>query len=170
MKKGLLILLIGFLSVNSAVAQVQKKVGKSLSTKDFAAFKSFSDKLSASEKSVRGHWECLRDLTSEFQEGVFVFEKSVPDSSNPNVSSVYTFKVNIVATKTHITYYALSEKKNKKVGNDWVPYDDPIDTFKDEKLFDSLKTSFKHIYGASLNEKELFIADFVFGEHCGFAG
>jgi hypothetical protein len=170
MNRQLITILIGLLWTSSLLGQVQNDVKKILETKDFVAFKKYSDNLSNREKRISSHWECLRDLTTDFQEGVFIFEKSVPDKDNPAVSSVYTFRVNIITTKTTIAYYELSEKKNKKVGDNWEPYYEPIDNFKDSKAFDNLKATFKDIFQSDLNENELFVIDFVYGSHCGFAG
>ncbi len=160
----LIITLIGLVWTSNLLCQVQNDVKNILSTKDFVTFKKYADKLSNS------HWENLRDLTTDFKEGVFIFEKSVPDNDNPAISSVYTFRVNIITTKTQIAFYELREEKNKKVGNVWEPYYDSIDKFKDEKLYDSLKNSFKGIFQTEINENELFVTDFVYGEYCGFAG
>lgn len=170
MNRHILTILIGLLWTSNLLGQVQNDVKKVLDTKDFVAFKKFADNLSNRDKKISSHWKCLRDLTTDFKEGVFIFEKSVSDNDNPAISSVYTFRVTIITTKTQITYYELSEEKNKKVGNDWEPYYDPIYNFKDEKQFDSLKNSFKSIFKSDLNESELFITDFVYGEHCGIAG
>jgi len=166
----LLIIFIGLLWTSNLFGQVQNDVKIILNTKDFIAFKNYADKLSNREKRINSHWESLRDLTTEFKEGIFIFEKSVPDNDNPAISSVYTFRVTIITTKTQIAFYELSEEKNKKIGNNWEPFYDTIDKFKDEKLYDSLKNSFKSIFQTELNENELFMTDFVYGEHCGIAG
>ncbi len=166
----LLIILTGLLWTSNLLGQVQNDAKKTLDTKDFVAFKKFADNLSNREERISSQWECLRDLTNEFQEGVFTFENLVPDKDNPAINSVYIFRVTIISTKTQIVYYELGEKKNKKVGNDWIPYYNSIDKFKDEKLFNSLKNSFKGIFQTDLNENELFITDFVYGDHCGIAG
>ena len=163
-------ILIGLLWTSTLLGQVQNDVKKVLAKKDFVAFKKYADNLSNRENNISSHWECLRDLTSEFQEGVFIFEKSVPDKDNPAVSSVYTFRVTIITTKTNIAYYELSEKKNKKVGNDWEPYYETIDNFKNDSAFSNFKSSFKNLYQLDLNEKELFVTDFVYGPHCGLVG
>ncbi|WP_338811915.1 hypothetical protein V9L05_10910 [Bernardetia sp. Wsw4-3y2] len=170
MNKLLLTLLVGLISTSSLLAQVQNDVKKILASKDFIAFKKYADNLSNKEKRISSHWECLRDLTNEFQEGVFIFEKSVPDKDNPSSFSVYRFRVKLVTTDKNIAYYELSEKKYKKVGNEWENYFEILEKFKNDKAFDKLKISFKSIYQTDINENELFIIDFVYGKHCGFAG
>ncbi len=170
MNRQLLTILIGLIWTSNLLGQVQNDVKKVLDSKDFVTFKKYADNLSNREKNISSRWESLRDLTTDFQEGVFIFEKSVPSKDNPAVSSVYTFKATIISTKTIIVYYELSEQKNKKFGNDWVPYYELIDKFKDNKAFDSLRVSFRSIYQTDLNENELFVIDFVYGSHCGFAG
>lgn len=154
------------------LGQVQNEVAKSLATKDFVAFKQLTDSLSNPQERIKGYWEFLRDLTSEFQEGIFLFQKTVPDRDNPNVSSVFSFKVKIITSNTRIAFYELSEEKHLKLDgeNHWVTVDSPIDRFKDEQLFDSLKNAFKVRFHADLNEKDLFSEHFAYGERCGFAG
>jgi hypothetical protein len=164
--KRLLILLIGLLWTSNLLGQVQNEVKKVLDTKDFFIFKKYTNKLSNRKKGISSHWESLRDLTTEFKEGVFIFEESAPDINSP----IYTYKVSIIATKTKIVYYELSEMKNKKVGKNWESYYESVSKFKDEKQFNNLKNSFKSIFNSDLNEAELFVTDFVYGENCGFGG
>lgn len=170
MNRKLITIFIGLFWTSNLYGQIQNDVKKVLASLDFVEFKMYADNLSNGNNSLSSHWESLRDLTSDFQEGVFFFEKSVPDKENPAISSVYTFRVTLVATKTTIVYFELSEEKNKKVGNEWKPYFDPIEIFKDEKSFDNLKASFKSVFNSELNESGLFVTDFVYGEACGFVG
>ena len=170
MIKRLIAALIPLLWTSNVSGQIQDEVRKSLDSKDFVAFKKYADDLSATDKRISSHWEYLRDLTSEFKEGVFVFENSSPDKDNPAVTSIRTFRVAVIATKTLITCYELSEIKYKKKGSEWWPYYQSIAKFKDEKQFDRLRHSFKSIFKSDLNESELFVTDFVYGRHCGFAG
>lgn len=170
MNKELVAVFIGLLWTSNLLGQIQVDIKERLDSKDLVVFRKYTDDLSINDKRISSQWEYLRDLTSEFQEGVFVCEQSAPDKVNPAINSVRTFRVNIIATKTAITYYELSEVKYKKNGNDWVPYYAPIAKFKDEKQFDRLSSSFKSTFKSDLNGNELFITDFVYGEHCGFAG
>lgn len=170
MNQQLLIILILFFFNNTLFGQIENDVNKVLSSKNFVAFKKYADNLSKNEKLITTHWESLRDLTNDFQEGVFIFEKSIPDKKNPSESSIFTYKVNLIATKSTIIYYELSEEKNKKILNEWKSYYDPIKKFKDNKDFDKLKKSFKNTFQSDLNEKELFIYDYVYGNRCGIVG
>jgi hypothetical protein len=170
MNKQLLTVVVGLLCTCNLFGQIQNDVRKNLDLKDFVAFKKYADNLSEKDKRISSRWECLRDLTAEFKEGVFFFEKFEQDKDRPAINSIRTFRVTIITTKTEITYYELSEMKNRKNGNDWEPYYNPIAKFKDEKQFDKLRSSFKNIFKSDLNENELFITDFVYGEDCGWAG
>ncbi|MEI6349328.1 MAG: hypothetical protein WCP69_15390 [Bacteroidota bacterium] len=170
MKRLTLTILIGLIWTSTILGQIQNDVKKVLVTKDFVEFKKFADSLTNGDKRIYSNCECLRDLTFDFQEGVFFFEKWVPTLENPAIFSDYIFRVNIIATKTQIVYYELSEKKYKKVFNKSESYYDLIDKFKDEKLFDSLKISFRNIFQKELNENELFVTDFVYGQYCDIEG
>lgn len=165
-----LIVSIVLLWACNVLGQVQNDVKKVLDTKNFVAFKKYADNITNGEKNIRSHWEYLRDLTPNFKEGVFIFEKSIPHKDNPKISSVYTFRVTLITTDKSIAYYELSEEKNKKVGNDWQPYYDPISEFKDEKLLGNFLNSFKSIFKSNMNFDDLFITDFVYGNHCGLGG
>jgi hypothetical protein len=168
MNRQLITILLIIFWTSDLFGKVQNDVNKVLASKDFVAFKKYADNLSKREKRVNSHWEYLRDLTTDFQEGVFVFEKSVPHIVNPSISSVYTFRVRLITTVQSIAYYEFSEEKTEKVGNTWEPYFEIIDSFKDDKLFDSLKNSFRGIFQTDLNENELFLTNFVYGEICGY--
>jgi len=170
MWKFIITILFGQTFISNSFGQVQNETKKVLQTKNFVAFKKYCDDLGNKKSNVSSHWESLRELTNNFQEGVFVFSKSIPHKDEPQISSVYNFRVRLIATDKVIAYYELSEQKNKKVNDDWEPYYEIIDTFRNKTLTDSLHSSFKKIYKTNLNEKELFIIDFVFGENCGFAG
>tara|TARA_R110002020_G_scaffold200610_3_gene402942 strand:- start:137 stop:463 length:327 start_codon:yes stop_codon:yes gene_type:complete len=108
MNRKLVTIFIGIFWTNNLYGQIQNDVKKVLASLDFVEFKMFTDNLSIENESLGTHWEHLRDLTSDFQEGVFFFEKSVPDKENPAISSVYTFRVNLVVTHSTIIYYELS--------------------------------------------------------------
>lgn len=169
-RKHIAILLLVILWAGNVRGQIQDDVLRVLESRNFTAFKEFSDSLSNPEKRIRSYWELLRDLAPNFQEGIFVIEKSVPDETDPNVSSTFLFKVKMIVTKTQIVSYELSEQKYRKVADQWESYDDPIARFRDEPLFEDLKYSFMALFHAELNEKDLFSNELVYGEHCGFAG
>jgi tetratricopeptide (TPR) repeat protein len=86
------------------------------------SFISFADTLSNRENKITSHWTIFRDLTANLKEGVFYITKSVPDTKNPGISSVYTYRVRLLTMDNTIIYYDLSEKRNKKVKKEWVLY------------------------------------------------
>lgn len=163
-------LIISVFWTSNVLAQVQNDVKKVLETKDFAQFEKLTTTLTDRKKNIRSHWKSIRDLTYNFQEGIFFFEKSVPIKDKPGNSSVYTYRVRIITTKTKIAFYELTEKKNKKVKDNWKPYYKIIDTFKNEIDFLNFKKEFKTIFLTEINEEELFTTDFVYGTNCGIAG
>lgn len=122
------------------------------------------------KKNIRSHWKSIRDLTYNYKEGIFFFEKSVPIKHKPGNYSVYTYRVRLITTKSEITFYELTKKKNKKVKGNWEPYYEIIDTFKDEVAYANLKKEFKTIFWKEIKEEELFTTDFVYGKNCGIAG
>lgn len=170
MKRQILTILIGLIWASNLIGQVQNEVKEILANKDFLAFSSFADTLSNSEKRISSHWTILRDLTDDFKEGVFYFTKSVPDAKNAAISTVYTFRVRLLTNNKTIIYYELSEKRNRKIQKEWVPYYDTLDFYKNDSLFSLLRYSFNKSFDGELNETELFIDDLVYGQSCGIVG
>lgn len=167
MKKYNIAILVGLILTSNLFGQVQNDVKEALSKKDFVSFSSFADTLSNRENRITCHWTIFRELTADFKEGLFYITKSVPDSKNPGISSVYTYRVRLLTKDTTIIYYLLSEERNKKVKKKWVPYYDTLGYYKNDSLFSALQQSFLNSFDGELNEKELFIDDFVYGHDCG---
>lgn len=163
-------LLVGLLWTSKIFGQVQNDVKEVLSKKDFVSFSSFADTLSNRENKINCHWTIFRDLTADFKEGVFYITKSVPDTKNPGISSVYTYRVRLLTMNKTIIYYDLSEKRNKKVKKEWVPYYDSLDYYINDSLFNLLRQSFFKSFDGELNETELFTDDLVYGQACGIIG
>jgi hypothetical protein len=170
MKNSVIIIIFGLLWTSLLLGQVQNDVKAVLSKKDFVSFKNFADTLSSSEQNISCHWTVFRDITTDYKEGVFYITKSVPDSKNPAISSIYTFRVRVLASDKTIIYYDLGEKRNKKVKKEWVPYYDTLDYYKNDSLFAILRQSFFKSFDGELNETELFIDDLVYGQACGIIG
>ncbi|WP_139959916.1 hypothetical protein [Flavicella sediminum] len=170
MKKLITFLIILILGTSNVLAQVQNDVKKVLETKDFVQFEKLTTNLTNRQKNIRSYWKSIRNLTYNYQEGVFFFEKSVPIKDKPGNSSVYTYRVRLITTKTEITFYELTEKKYKKTQGNWEPYYEIIDIFKDEVAYENFRKEFKTIFSTEINEEELFTTDFVYGTSCGIAG
>ena len=107
MNKHLILLLIGILWAGNVLGQDLNDLKNVLASKDFAVFKRYTDTLSNDKQGISAHWEILRDLTDDYQEGVFIVERFVPDRDNPAIQSVYTYRVNLIATKTTLAFYEL---------------------------------------------------------------
>ena len=169
MKKVLLILITLVLAINLS-AQIQKDINNILLKKDIIAFNNDIDTLSKKDKRISSHWEYLRELTKGYQEGVFYFERPIPDKDNPGSSFTNMYRLTLLLTDNEIIYYNISEaKRDIEKGNFALP-SPSIYKYKNDTVFRKLKTAFKKTYGANLNEKELFNEDIVYGESCGLVG
>lgn len=153
-----------------ASGQVQKDAERRLTEELFTTFRCFTDSLPNPKQEISATWDVLRDLTEEFQEGVFLFKKTVPDPDNPRSNSVYTYKVKLIATQIHIVSYELSQEKYRKTGDQWETYDSLISRFKDEVMYTNLKKAFRKLFQTDLNEQDLFLTGVVYGERCGITG
>lgn len=166
MNKHILTLFIGLICSSSFFGQIHTDIKNVLATKDFVLFKKYA--VNDTNKGIMVRCEYLRDLTTDFKEGVFIFEKSAPYPYEDMVNSirVWTYRVTIITTKEQIAYYELSEETYKLVGDEYRVFYETIESFKSEKQFDSLKNSFKSIFKLVLNENELFNTEFVYGKNC----
>ena len=170
MKRLFMIVLFILLWISNVIGQVPNDVKDALSKRDFIYFNSFADSLSSKEKNIDCHWTILRDLTTDFKEGVFYITHSVPDTKDPGIHSVFTYRVRLLITDNTVLHYELSEKRNRKVKKDWVPYYDSLDYYRNDSLFNLLRQSFFKFFDGELNETELFIDDLVYGQACGIIG
>lgn len=153
------------------VGQSLTEIKQLLGDKDFIAFKKYIDTTSSTytkanaKSNVRAIWKLKRDLTPNFQEGIVDIEESFPDKSRPGVSTVYGYRINLIATDSEIIYYDFAEKSHKTPH--WDNFElEVIDSFRNSNMIDSLKTSFQKIFKTTLDNKELFVDKNVFGYRC----
>lgn len=166
---GLIAFLMLFLSA-SVKKEVQDEVREALASKNTVEFKAFADNLTDQEAGIYGSWVYLRDITNDFQEGVFFFSKSIADEKDPSVSTLSLFSVHLITTKTEIIFYEISARKNKKVGKNRESYRDILDGYKNEKRYSDLKQSFKEIFQVEFNDTDLFSDELIYGDGCWYGG
>jgi hypothetical protein len=144
-----------------------------LSNKDFTELENCIKKLTVQDE-IRGRWIYLRELSPDFKEGIFEYYQYIYKDGKKS-DSYEVFQIKLITAENEIIHHEFSEQKNKKVKSDWSdsyiwkPYYVSIKKYKNEKKFSDLKTSFKSNFDAELNEEELFLKDFVYGENCGVA-
>jgi hypothetical protein len=119
---------------------------------------------------LNAHCEYSRDITSKFQEALFYIENSVPIKGSHSMFTVYTYRVALITDGKTILYYNFSERKNKQIDGDWVPYLTTIKEYSSTRKMLELKADFKKVYSTDFNEDELFAEGIVYGEGCGFVG
>jgi hypothetical protein len=166
-KMKLLIAPILLFLPQSLFGQLQADIKINLVDKDIAKFKIFADTISNKKNNISAYWDIERDIAKRFQEKIWIAEKSVPDKANPSISTVYTFRLNLITADNKILYYDFQERKSKKVNDRWVDYYITIDKYKNEKLYRSLEVEFLKAFDTKLNSADLFIDTIVFGQGCG---
>lgn len=151
-KKALIVLLsLGiivslFLSYN-LIFNDKKDIRSVLSTKDLSKFENLI-KQKSEENIFDGYWKYLRDVTYEYQEGIFEFKEYIKDSKERKTNSYEVFQVKIIASGNQIIFYELSIQKNKKVKYEWAnsfnwePYYVAINKFKDDIEYERFKKNF----------------------------
>ncbi len=112
----------------------------------------------------------LREIIPGFEERIMYAEKIIPNPDNPNVQSIRMFRIRLLTHKDVIIYYDFSEEKNKKVNDEWKPYYELIQSYQNKTEINALKLQFQASFHTRLNDRELFIKDFVYGSHCGATG
>ncbi|MCX6317688.1 MAG: hypothetical protein NTW29_10375 [Bacteroidetes bacterium] len=152
-----------FSQVPAGVAAGMADMQRTLQQKNFTA-------LEAKMKIIGGNWETLRELLPGVQEGVLEFGYAVRDTIYKEMATTFNFKVTLIAAFNQIINYTLSEKKYRKVEDDYIPYYVVIDSVRIEPAYDSLKTAFQLFYEEPLLEADLFMTDIIYGRSCGFAG
>jgi hypothetical protein len=141
-----------------------------LALKDIQSLKKHANNLSNKNSHITTYWEVEREIATGFQEIILIVEESVPDKKDPNYSTVYTFRINLLSTGNTILFYDLKKLKSKKANNKWVEYYPTIDTYENGTLFKKLETTFFNDFGGQLKRQMLFIDSIVYGARCGFVG
>ena len=166
----LLILAILLFPTHTLFGQLQTDIKNILATKDFLSLKKYADNLSSKQIHIKAYWEIEREIATGYEERILVVEESVPEKKDPNVSTVYTFRINLLSTGKTILFYDLMERKSKKVNSGWVEYYLTIDTYQNDSLFKKLAATFFESFGGQFKREELFTDSIVFGSRCDDAG
>ncbi len=161
-----LITTILLLLARTVLGQLQNDIAQHLFEKDFNNFKRYTDTLSNKETHIGAYWKLEREITNGFQERILVIKKSVPDKDKPYISTIYTFRVNIISYDKDIVFYDLQERKSRKINGEWLEYFPTIQKYQNDSLFDLLEISFYKSFGGQLNKKELFVDSIVYGTNC----
>ncbi|GAB2819329.1 hypothetical protein [Ferruginibacter profundus] len=158
-----------------ASGQSLQKIKQLLANKDFIAFKTYIDAASKKYTRVdpnsktRAIWELKRDLTTTFQECIIDADESFASETEPNISTVQRYRINVLATSKKIIYYDFAEKESN--GPSWDDFTLNItESFCNDILFADLKRDFFNTYSDSINQKELFNNSNVYGSACSIAG
>jgi len=170
MKKILSLIIIGILASSNLFGQINIDILSILERKNFYEFKKFADSLVNKDKIGRHRWTFLRDLTSNFQEGIFIFENNIFGNTNYLQNKIDYFQVNIISSNERIVFYNLGLSKKEESNGKWKNYLQSIIIFKNNELYDSLANSFKMIFNSALDSNDLFLNEFMYGHSCGFGG
>jgi hypothetical protein len=166
----LLTLTILLFLTQTLFGQLQTEINNILATKDFLSFKKYADNLSNRQTHIKAYWEVEREIATGFEERILIVEKPVPEKKNPNISTIYTFRVNLLSIDKTILFYDLMERKSKKVNNEWIEYYSTIDTYQNDSLFKKLETTFFKSFGGQFKRQELFTDSIVYGSRCSDGG
>ena len=166
----LLTLTILLFLTHTLFGQLQTDIKNILATKDFQSFKKYADNLSSRQTHIKAYWLVEREITTGFEERILIVEKSVPEKKDPNISTVYTFRINLLSIDNAILFYDLMERKSKKENNEWIEYYPTIDRYQNDSLFKKLETTFFKSFGGQFKREELFTDSVVYGSRCSEAG
>lgn len=144
-----------------------KRYLKVLATLSFSALKTYQDKY---PNHMPFNEFYSREIVPGFEECMFQIVKVTPDPDVLNVSSEQIFRIRVLAHNDKIIFYDVSEQKNKKVKGKWEPYYQLMQLFSEQSEIIKLKQQFKNVFHQIMNERELFVSDFIFGSNCGADG
>ncbi len=161
------IIFIPFLFALNSFGQIPLEVKNNLAKRDFSTFKKYAALLSKRTDTTKAYWDIEREITPGFEERVLIINKFVPHKEDPKISTVYTFRVNLIAKDNAIIFYELKELKSKKVNNEWVEYYSGIENYQNDSLFKLLQSDFLKSFSANLNKDELFVTTIIYGKQCG---
>jgi len=152
---------------NNEVPADFRKLCSTLELKSVSAFKKFMNP--DPTMSLLG-FDYRREIVAGYEEWVIDISKSTPDPKNSLVSSIQKVRVRLITKKNSIVFYEVAEQKNKKKGDEWIPYHELLCLYKNEPELKKMKAEFNKNFHKKLNERELFVTDVVYGRHCGEVG
>ncbi|MDJ1466826.1 hypothetical protein [Xanthocytophaga flava] len=166
MIRHIFFVIFSLLLTHHLFGQVQHELMAVLKKKNLTILRQYTDRINHNTKNRKAGWEYIRDVTPGYQEGVYHMEEWVSNKNDLNTQTIYTFRVAFILAKETICFYNLSVEKNRKVENNWVPYFETIDSFKDDSLYQHFKNEFKALFQTALDENDLFTHDLTYGKHC----
>lgn len=165
-----LIILLILLLFHYAV-QGQELFDELLQNKSIKQLTGFVNRTDKEPNDTGAYWHYLRTLApGKYREGVLrvtIFKKSKND---PNRATVNDYSINLLAKGDHIFYYRVCEEQCDPAIDKEACYFKPLSGFRDPKLFNRMKQAFYSFFGTGIDTNELFLADFPFGNLCGFGG
>jgi hypothetical protein len=150
-----------------ANGQVENDIRKSLSAGYLKEFNILMDSLYKLKRPIQVYRKTDRELVNGFREMVFQVERSVPKANNRFISTVYTFRLNLLVTDSDFVFYDFSEEKGRIIKGKTVTSYPTIIKYKNDSLYNLLKAEFNKSYNSNLNVSELFIEPPVYGTLCG---
>lgn len=160
------IVLLIFFSTIPLFGQIEEEVNDSLLGKDWARFYEFTENLSKRAKNISANWTSMRDLTQRHQECIFYFGESSANTQQSPSLVTNRFKLNLIHNGKEIIFYELSEIQYKNAQKSYVR----LHQYKNEIYYGNFKWAYHELYGADVDENDLFLEDIVYGENCGIAG
>jgi hypothetical protein len=140
------------LSAHTLPAQTLANIRELLHKRDFTAFQSYIDSVPVmpveGRGPVRAHWQQLRDLTPSCQEGVVIISERITGRKQQ-----LTHLIALLVSGNGIICYRLLEEDSLGEANEWK---EPVDSFRSETGMAELKAAFQQVYGAPLDESDLF--------------
>jgi hypothetical protein len=145
------------------------KIKQLLNNKDFSSLKIYID--NPERSNVNFHWQALRTIVGDYQEGIIRIEENVPSNDGTGGSLYNNYKVYLLADRNKIFYYKLIKTVYKNNGSEQSEKNEQtIDSSNDQKEYVSFENSFRKTYGVSLNHLDLFLTSIVYGSQCGIVG
>lgn len=143
------------------ILDFRKKIILSLGFKTINEFELAIERIY--DETIDGGLSLERDIIDNYSQACYYIGLTIPDRENKYISTIYSFRVNLILQDKSIIYYNLG-----KIPSFWdADFTFIKEEYKDRFEYDMLNTKFRNVFLIDLNLNELFITDIVYGEGCG---
>ncbi|QIK61422.1 hypothetical protein G7050_16860 [Dysgonomonas sp. HDW5A] len=143
------------------ILDLRKEIISSLGSKTINEFESAIERIY--DETIDGGLSLERDIIDNYSQVCYYIGLTIPDKEYKYISTIYSFRVNLILQDKNIIYYNLGKITSFR-GADFTFIKEE---YKDRFEYDMLNTKFRNVFLIDLNLNELFVTDIVYGEGCG---
>lgn len=143
------------------ILDLRKEIILSLGSKTINEFESGIERIY--DETIDGGLSLERDIIDNYSQACYYIGLTIPDKENKYISTIYSFRVNLILQDKNIIYYNLGKITSFRDADFTFIKEEYRDRFE----YDMLNTKFRNVFLIDLNLNELFVTDIIYGEGCG---